>query len=733
MFSRRQQKGVKMTHNQSNARRLIAAFVALLLGKSAPIRWNDDNVASMTGEGVIRLPAPRVGDETEIALLTRLAVHEGGHKEHTQAGFDQRLSSQELGFFNAIEDARMEGCQVQKYPGATVLLSRGLGEMLDAIQDKVDAGVVPAGNQALQLDLVVRGMLERAPHKPLVDRSQRLLQSLGQNISAEARVAMDEALVQLPLLGTSLDAEALTKRLVARLTQANEQQLQEPEQPETDAWSEGNEGTQESGEPDEPSDTTSESDGDQGESQEHEPDAAQTCGEQPSDTDTRDDAGEEPTPSSGAGASAEDPHDDDQDASDEHDDAESAGGSGNGSAEGDQDSSGADPSPGATAAAGQSGETSSGGTSDGADAGEALVNPDGSQEHGGDRGSADDGATDVDLGTLLREALASRYGDEPTTPSDAQGAAVSETTEADVERLRELFANADPEGPLDQLVQATMATLAQGQTDGGEEAQAAILVEPHGQGTGAGLGLATHGGGSLEINARLQGIQSRLVTVLQRELHDKRRRPNRPAHAGGRVQPQRFWRLGTLGDTKVFSVRAINHGIDAAATILLDKSGSMDSTLERAAEVALAFSLALQRLGRVKTCVSTFPGFDAITETLQPFGVSPRACMRACAELEAGGGTPLGHAMLLELPRLLAQKRLKNWLIVITDDGPADPPQVLQAMQMAREHDVHVVGVAIGCDIRVFIPNSVNIAEATELPNALSKMFKESISAALPA
>lgn len=725
-----------MTQNQSSARRLIAAFVALLLGKSAPIRWNDDNVASMTGEGVIRLPAPRIGDEAEIALLTRLAVHEGGHKEHTQAGFDQRLSGQELGFFNAIEDARMEGCQVQKYPGATVLLSRGLGEMLDTVQDKVDAGIISGGNQALQLDLVVRGMVAMAPHKPLVDRSWLLLQSLGQHINAKARVAMDEALVQLPLLGSSLDAEALTKQLVARLTQANEEQLQEPEQPETDASSEGNEGTEESGEPDEPSaGATSDPDGAQGDSKEHEPDAAQTSGEQPSDTDTRDDAGQEPAPSSVAGPGAEDPHDDDHDASGELDVAPNAGGSGNGSAEGDHDSSGADPSPGAAAAAGQSDEAFSGETSDSADPVEAPVSPEGSQEHPGGAGAtvADGGDTNVDLGTLIREALASRYGNELTTPSDAQDEAVPETTEADVERLRELFAHADPVGPLDQLVQATIAALAQGEPDGIEEAQTAILVEPEGQGNGAGLGLATHEGGGLVINARLQGIQSRLVTVLQRELHDKRRRPNRPAHAGGRVQPQRFWRLGALGDTKVFSVRAINHGIDAAATILLDKSGSMDSTLARAAEVALAFSLALQRLGRVKTCVSTFPGFDVITETLQPFGGSPRACMRACAELEAGGGTPLGHAMLLELPQLLAQKRLKNWLVVITDDGPADPPQVLQAMQMAREHGVHVVGVAIGCDIRVFIPNSVNIAEVAELPNALSKLFKENISAALPA
>ena len=78
---------------------------------------------------------------------------------------------------------------------------------------------------------------------------------------------------------------------------------------------------------------------------------------------------------------------------------------------------------------------------------------------------------------------------------------------------------------------------------------------------------------------------------------------------------QRFWRLGTLGDTKVFVQKRDASGIDAAATVLLDSSYSMKKQLRVAAEVAMAFSMAMQRLG-VRTRLVRFPGSETVTETL---------------------------------------------------------------------------------------------------------------------
>jgi cobalamin biosynthesis protein CobT len=656
---------LNMTNQVSEAKRIIAAFVALMLGGSVPLEWSD-NTAAMTADGVIRLPAPRVGDEAEIAMLTRLAVHEAGHKEHTQGGFDLRLSAKEVGFFNAIEDARMEGCQVRKYPGATVVLSRGLGETLDSLQAKLDTGLVPPSDHTLQLDLIIRGMLELAPHEPLTLRAERLLESLQDYIEPKQREALDQALYDLPTLTSSIEAEQLTRQLVARL-------IAVPLPPPPKGPDEGE---------------------DEGSKQASEGDESQEVGSSNS-THAEDADGDEDDEASEAGE-GEGPTQADDAASDDA-----------------SDTCGADRMDGTRGSEGHS-ETPQG-------AG-GKADPQGQSGAGGnsqqDAHAAD---SEVDLGKLIREALTERYGEEPKPGAGgADDVPSPEQVAADADRLREVFENAEADAPLEELLECVKLELSDD--------------EPPQDGTAAGLGLAQCSApGSLDIETRLQGIQARLVTVLQRELQDRRRRPNRLTESGGHVVASRFWRLRALGDTRIFATRAIRHGIDAAATVLLDKSGSMKDELERAAQVALAFSLALQRLGRVATSVSTFPGISQITEVLQPFGASPRSCAKACAQLVADGGTPLGHAMLIEIPRLLAQRRPKNWLVVVTDDGPADAPQVLQAMKLAQDNNVEVVGVAIGCDISAFIPRSVTITDANELPTALAKMFREGIAATVPA
>jgi hypothetical protein len=84
------------------------------------------------------------------------------------------------------------------------------------------------------------------------------------------------------------------------------------------------------------------------------------------------------------------------------------------------------------------------------------------------------------------------------------------------------------------------------------------------------------------------------------------------------VKTSRFWRLGTLGDTRVFLERHKVNGIEAAASVLVDSSESMEKILHIALDVALAFSQALQRLG-VKTKVTRFPGAGTLCETLLMF------------------------------------------------------------------------------------------------------------------
>jgi hypothetical protein len=746
-----------MTHKLIQARRLIEVFLALMLGQRVPVHW--DQRAGMDNAGGVHLPMPQTGGAAEIALLTRLAVHEGGHLLETQPGFADRLTAQELGVFNALEDPRMESRQAKRYHGASLVLSRGLDEMLQNIDGRLDARLAEAPERALQLDLLLRGFLAVAPHGPIARRAPGLLERLAPRLGDAQRRAVEHAVARLPDLGTSLETEEAARALIAR--------LREPEVPLE-------------GEP--PSDTpagvessAAEAGGQQaaGDAQEDRSEPASRYGgaEPASNGDQPKGAAEDPAASGSTGAAGT------KSADGEAGDDPPSGASEDNGARGGTDpafDAGAQPRESEKAMGPGQGDQQSASGSEGDDLQGSDSRPNGTRtdclagaepmqgagaegasqpEHGGEvsteapgtvglttheesasdasdlgtdaLGLADTAAEPLDLGTLLRETLIARYGLPQADSCDQEAdPGAQPPSDEEVQEVEAMLAQADPSASLEELLEATLAVLAAGQ---GKERE---ISSP---GDGAGMSLGNTANRPLDaMEMRLQGVQSRLVTVLQRELQERRRRPRRAAYTGARVMTQRFWRLAALGDTRVFVQKREASGIDAAATVLLDSSYSMRKQLRIAAEATMAFSLALQRLG-VRTRVVRFPGPETVTETLQRFGESPRFCVQRCASLVASGGTPVGAATVAELPLLLAQRRLKNILIIVTDEDPGDAETLARALACAEELDVLVVGVGIGCEIRAWIPNAVKVQEVGELPEALASLFRDRISARLAA
>lgn len=669
-----------MKNEIRNAMGFISAFVALMVGDKVNVRWSER--AGLSPDGQIYLPMPKTGEAAEVALLTRLAVHEAGHKVHTETGYDARLTEEEVAIFNALEDPRMEAKQAAQFPGAPLILARGLDELLDCIQERMDGPTPFDGLRALQLDLVLRGSLAVAPNSSLLKRAPNILASLAGAISDQEREAVDIAIKALPAMQTSIDAENAAREFIARL---RVEPSREVSQAESDV-------------PDEQSDN----DGQSSRAAVGEGPNAQECG----DSEKR--PPETPAPTDSGGAEPEQL----------------------GNSEAANEAAGAPPSSSAPDdGAGETGDPEGQPTVDGC----AARND--SQEQDGRLSDADSetkpvsGARSADLGDMLREAHAARFGEG--AHDERSDLPAEDSTDDQRGRMAVMLANADPDCSLEELIEAFCDALQPVEGIPLQEADADSIGDVA---ACACYSLAAEGAEvSTVLDVRLLGVQSRLVTVLQRELQDTRRRPTRPAHAGGRVAPTRFWRLKAVGDTRIFNVRRMAPGIDAAATVLVDKSGSTARTLQSAAEVALAFSLAMQRLGKVRTSVTTFPGTSQVTEVLQAFGESPKACVRKCADLVASGGTPLGAAMVIEISRLLEQRRPKNLLVVITDDKPGDPETVLHAMRHAAARGIDVVGVAIGCDIRGFIPRAISIGSAADLPDALSKLFREDLSATLSA
>jgi nitric oxide reductase activation protein len=334
------------------------------------------------------------------------------------------------------------------------------------------------------------------------------------------------------------------------------------------------------------------------------------------------------------------------------------------------------------------------------------------------------------MGVLLRQAHRDQYGDARANRADGvldagdreEGEALSD---AEINAVAQAMQEAD--GDLSRVLEDARQAL--------EMVQLQAQTHTEEAGDDSALGSRSVAGGSqlaqqpsmvhlLEDNrSELEGVQARLVAVLRREFQEKKRRPRRPQSEGGKVLAHRFWRLAALGDTAVFAGRKEVAGMDAATSILIDTSLSMDSRLKVAIDAAMAFSLALQRLNQ-RTRVASFPGFSSYTNEVQRFGESVRSAMPRSRELTANGGTPLGPAMAMELVLLQQQRQLKKTLVIVTDGQPDDLESVSQALVYARKAQIAVLGVGIGLDITGCIPDAVEIASVTELPYALEELFR---------
>lgn len=227
---------------------------------------------------------------------------------------------------------------------------------------------------------------------------------------------------------------------------------------------------------------------------------------------------------------------------------------------------------------------------------------------------------------------------------------------------------------------------------------------------------------------RLEGVEARLLTVLLRDLQDRRRRPSRMGYSG-RVAADQVWRLTALGDTKVFRKRAAVTGVDAAVSVLLDTSGSMGPIIETAVESTFALAQALHRIQGVQVSVDHFPGINQPATELLGFRESVRLAEPRFRALGADGGTPTGRALAARLPSLLTARAERRMVVVVTDGQPnVDEGPILEAtMETMRCNDVKVIGIGIRADVSHLFEYSVLIEDVSELPTALEALFKDMV------
>lgn len=745
------------------AQRVIAGLMSLMLGKKSTVEWGQ--VASCRDNGTICLPRPKTGDAGEIALLTRLAVHEGGHDKHTDFECFADLDGNVKALMNALEDPRIEREQVKMFPGAALILNRGLEDSIRAVDSSLDPNNPEHSADLVVVNVLLKGFRELVPHEGMKEAADSLV-AKGDKILGDAGLAaVEQAIGRLAGCVSTADTVALAKGLWMALQPPEpqpepNQQDQQPsneggdvgdenqDQQDGDGEADANSQQQQGGHDDSGDDESPPSSDGQPDSV---PPESKDDGDAAQGETSQKDAGGNPGPDgTGSDESRSDP-------SGQPGESEPNAAEGSGEAEGHSPEAGSSQGQSNGPETGDDGQGSESGNQSGdgnASAGthnqETPASGDGENTQDPQKGEGDQGkpresgkldlnsASGTDLGSLLAHAYELKYG-KPDIDAPDQAGAAQETTATDdfTQMVAAALAQAADDGEsLEKALELIEVALEAGDASeqsasSEQESQPAVLA--------AGGGNATGNTIPLDIAARLSGSVSRLVRIFTKELQDKRRRQVKLGTAGGQVASNRVWRLKSMGDTNVFRVTASVVGIDAAATFFLDRSGSMDTCIVEAAYAALSCSQALERISKVKTSIEMFPGYADTgdnTVTLQAFGQSARQVARRVNDVNANGGTPLAEALQEAIPRLLAQRVKKRIAFLVTDGIPNDRERAMAEIRKAEKAGVEFVGIGIGewgKAIELLTPYSVCINDASELPDAFEKLFRGNIALKLAA
>lgn len=213
----------------------------------------------------------------------------------------------------------------------------------------------------------------------------------------------------------------------------------------------------------------------------------------------------------------------------------------------------------------------------------------------------------------------------------------------------------------------------------------------------------------------------RLASVLKAQTLSSTRYAKR-----GHLVPSRLWKL-RMGNVNVFRQTREGKELNTAIKILLDRSQSMNKTMQRAVEAACFLPMAFDDVEGIHTSIDIFPGCGDGAQTLKPFETRTTQCLDDLAAVKADGGTPLTEALRhsgRDLANFDAERRL---LVVVTDGRPFQPDLAYAEIVALEKAGIEVIGISIKVSLKHLFSNYVAIQHVGELTNSLYHLMEEKL------
>jgi hypothetical protein len=182
-----------------------------------------------------------------------------------------------------------------------------------------------------------------------------------------------------------------------------------------------------------------------------------------------------------------------------------------------------------------------------------------------------------------------------------------------------------------------------------------------------------------------------------------------------------------LGNDRVFKRRQEVEGIDSAAVLCLDISGSMFGGDADSSEIGHAVRVLVALMDTLhKANVSTMIlAFGCSTSIIKPWDMNPKRAIADLAKIACGGGTNDYFAIRTAHDELLRRPEQRKICFVMTD-GEGDVREVKAQIRSGNALGITTVGVGIGSGASVdgLYDNPIKILDMSDLGNASFKRIK---------
>jgi cobalamin biosynthesis protein CobT len=202
---------------------------------------------------------------------------------------------------------------------------------------------------------------------------------------------------------------------------------------------------------------------------------------------------------------------------------------------------------------------------------------------------------------------------------------------------------------------------------------------------------------------------------------------------GTRIDPKRLARL-KAGDNSIFIQKVEGEKIDTAVHLAIDLSGSMSGVPEMVAkQAAMAFAMALDGFQGVDVSMTAFGSY------LKPLKGWEDDLNTAAANLAGtgdGGGTAMDEAVMDGADKLMASRRPRKLMFVVTDGQAYRPADLAKVVSSIRDMGIESFGVGIRADASGVFgrEHSIMIDDVNQLAGTLfgllqTNMFTEALAA----